>query len=145
MNLEIIKAVSSNQKDIMLIENDLDTKILSLTNIQDVLLNSNSICYLARLNGEFIGYIAADILVDHIDILSIAVKKAYRKQNVATYLLQELFKHATANNIYEIFLEVRPSNISAIAFYEKNCFCKIHTRKNYYPNGEDALIYKYKS
>jgi ribosomal-protein-alanine N-acetyltransferase len=42
-----------------------------------------------------------------------------------------------------MFLEVRPSNISAIALYENMGFCEMAVRRGYYPapNGrEDAIL-----
>jgi ribosomal-protein-alanine N-acetyltransferase len=40
-------------------------------------------------------------------------------------------------------LEVRPSNVAAVALYEKMGFNEIGVRRNYYPAGEgreDALL-----
>ena len=37
-------------------------------------------------------------------------------------------------------LEVRVSNSVAIKFYEKHGFVKHSIRKNYYSNGEDAIL-----
>ena len=47
-----------------------------------------------------------------------------------------------------MFLEVRPSNISAIALYENMGFCEISVRRGYYPadpkisetGREDAVL-----
>ena len=42
--------------------------------------------------------------------------------------------------VNKVFLEVRSSNISAIALYEKKGYTKISVRKKYYADGEDALV-----
>ena len=42
----------------------------------------------------------------------------------------------------EIFLEVRPTNSSAIKLYEKLGFENISVRKKYYSDGEDAMVFK---
>lgn len=41
-----------------------------------------------------------------------------------------------------VMLEVRPTNVSAIRLYESLFYTKIGTRKRYYKDGEDALIYE---
>jgi tRNA threonylcarbamoyladenosine biosynthesis protein TsaB len=45
-----------------------------------------------------------------------------------------------------LLLEVRPSNLQALAFYAKQGFVQIGVRRDYYPAGrvqrEDALVLK---
>ncbi|MPN34249.1 hypothetical protein SDC9_181742 [bioreactor metagenome] len=41
-----------------------------------------------------------------------------------------------------MFLEVRAGNAVARALYEKEGFSQIGTRRGYYWNGEDAVLYK---
>ncbi len=40
----------------------------------------------------------------------------------------------------EIYLEVESKNLRAIGFYERLGFKKIHQKKSFYSNGDDALI-----
>ena len=139
----LIKRVNGNNLDeIEIIEKDLEHRILSSTILNATLNKENYYFLLATLNNIPVGYIAAEHLVDHIDILSIAVIKDYRKKHIATLLLNELLKLVSSLDIQSIFLEVRCNNISAIKFYEKNEFKKIDCRKNYYTDtNEDAYIY----
>ena len=142
MNIEIFRAENSDVDKILKIEESLESKILSNASIITDLKNKNCYYFIAKYNNEFIGYVAASFLVDHLDIISVAVIENYRKNGVATRLLEKMFETAKILNIQNIFLEVRCSNISAISFYEKLGFKKISTRKHYYINPtEDALIY----
>ncbi len=43
-------------------------------------------------------------------------------------------------NQNEIYLEVESKNFRAISFYERLGFKKIHLKKSFYSNGDDALI-----
>ena len=84
------------------------------------------------------GIIVYDLLYDRIEIEYIIVDKKHRKCGIGTKLLKEIEK----NNIKNITLEVRESNIEAIDFYKKNGF-KIETiRKNYYGNENGYLMLK---
>ena len=61
--------------------------------------------------------------------------------------MDELILKAYENKIHELTLEVRASNIEAIALYEKYGFQILGIRRNYYTdNNEDALImWKYQN
>jgi len=84
------------------------------------------------------GIIVYDFLYDRIEIEYIIVDEKYRKHGIGSKLLEQIEK----NNIQNITLEVRESNIGAIEFYKKNGF-KIQTiRKNYYGNENGYLMLK---
>lgn len=74
---------------------------------------------------------------DKIDIEKIYVDPNYRKQNIGTKLLNEIDK---LNLNRKIILEVNENNTTAINFYKKNGFKQISIRKNYYKNGDNAII-----
>ena len=95
----------------------------------------NIVCCLE--GDEVIAYLIFSDNVDCFEILRIACKQEFQRKGAATLLLREMFKLKK-----DIFLEVRKSNEKAINFYRKNSFNYISTRKNYYFDGEDALIFK---
>ncbi|MDD2376375.1 MAG: ribosomal protein S18-alanine N-acetyltransferase [Clostridia bacterium] len=117
--------------------------ILSKSSILNDFESSNAIYFVAKLNNIIIGYIAANLLYDHIDILSVLVSNEYVKNGIASTLLSAVLNYAININISEILLEVRLTNIPAQRLYEKFGFNKINIRKKYYQdNLEDAIIYK---
>ncbi len=73
--------------------------------------------------------------------MNVAVAPALRRRGIATQLLEELF-HATEDDARRGYtLEVRVSNTSAIALYERLGFQATGLRRGYYTdNREDALI-----
>ena len=91
--------------------------------------------------GNIIAYIGFHIICDEYHISNLAVKKEYRKQKIATQLLQLLIERAKRDDIHNITLEVRYSNHIAIMLYEKFGFVCEGIRKQYYSNDEDALIF----
>ncbi|MGL5034247.1 MAG: ribosomal protein S18-alanine N-acetyltransferase [Microcystaceae cyanobacterium] len=75
----------------------------------------------------------------HITLLMVAPD--YRGRGLGSLLLAELLKQAIALNLERATLEVKASNQTAIALYQKYGFKVAGTRKNYYQKtGEDALI-----
>lgn len=143
MDIQIKRASLEDINQINDIESTLEHRILSCDVLSSTLNKDSYYYFVAKLNGKIIGYIAAELLVDHFDLLAIAVPSNYRRQNIATMLLNKLLDICKELNITDIFLEVRCNNFSAIKFYEKTGFEKISTRKKYYTDtNEDAYVYK---
>ena len=100
-----------------------------------------SVCLVAEADQQVIGYTIATQYVEVWHLLDLAVHEDYRRQYVATELLEYLFELCGREQHRGYTLEVRKSNRGAIKMYE--CFGFICTglRKGYYSdNGEDALI-----
>jgi [ribosomal protein S18]-alanine N-acetyltransferase len=91
---------------------------------------------------EFIvGYVGVWLLVDQAHIVAIAVREEYRRRGLGELLLVEAIDLAFESGQESVTLEVRRSNVSAQALYEKYRFLKVGTRKRYYSdNHEDAII-----
>ena len=88
-----------------------------------------------------IGYAGVWIIVDEGHITNIAVHPDARKNGVGTRLLEKLISLSEEIGARSHTLEVRPSNIPALALYHKFGFTEAGRRKGYYEdNGEDALI-----
>ncbi len=101
----------------------------------DLLNNCFAYYFVCEIDEEIIGYINSWIS-DNTEILNFCVDEKYQKQGIGTLLYNEVEK--VANGI--ISLEVRVSNLNAINFYLKKGFEKAAIRKNYYSNGENAIL-----
>ena len=89
---------------------------------------------------SLVGVITCSVALFDADIESVYVKKEFRKQGLASMLIQGLEEKLISQNIEKIFLEVRKGNISAQNLYAKHGFKKISERKKYYSDLEDAVI-----
>jgi len=98
----------------------------------------------AERNYEAIGYIVAKTNCSRAHILSIAVENKWRRKRIGFILLQMLIIKLKSKRINEIILEVEINNIPAKTLYERVGFKLIKEIKNYYLNGEDALVYYFK-
>ncbi len=72
------------------------------------------------------------------EIIQICVIDKFRGMGFAKKLFDEFVK---IENPKKIFLEVNKNNVSAISLYKKLGFTQIATRKNYYENGDDCLVF----
>jgi [ribosomal protein S18]-alanine N-acetyltransferase len=98
--------------------------------------------------GNMIGYSLLMMVMDEAHLLNLSVAKHMQKQGLGRYLLEHMVKTAKTHKALNMFLEVRPSNISAIALYENMGFCEISVRRGYYPadpkitgtGREDAIL-----
>ena len=91
--------------------------------------------------GRLVGYLIISRYVDAWHIMNIAVARGYRRQGIATRLLDELFALTEGDPRRGYTLEVRVSNTKAIALYERAGFQRAGVRRGYYTdNREDALI-----
>jgi ribosomal-protein-alanine N-acetyltransferase len=109
--------------------------------------NSSNLCYCLSQNGKTIGYLIAMLAGDTADILNIGIDPDFKMQGYGTALLNHLIEELNKRNIFEILLEVRAGNKSAIQFYKKQGFKEISIRKNYYTKNsknqshrEDGII-----
>ena len=105
-------------------------------------LSNDTAYFFTALDGEkVIGYIGLYIVCESCFVSNIAVFPEYRRKGVATALIERACECAKEHGTDFISLEVRPSNVSALALYEKFGFEEMGLRKNYYRNPtEDALI-----
>lgn len=106
-------------------------------------LKSGYSAWVLMLNEQIIGYSLVMMVMDEAHLLNLSVAKAYQKQGLGRLLLEHMIEIAKSEQAINMFLEVRPSNISAIALYENMGFNEMAIRRGYYPaaNGrEDAVL-----
>ncbi len=82
-----------------------------------------------------IAFLCAQLIPpDEVEILNLAVHPQHQRQGVATHLLNTLAARTQ-------HLDVRQSNLTAIAFYRKLGFRKVGHRRKYYTRPtEDAIM-----
>ncbi len=102
--------------------------------------DSGALILVAETNGAISGFLVARFAADQAEILNLAVTRAFRRQGHASTLLAAALKHLRSCTATSVYLEVRQSNTSAIAFYQSHGFTQSGIRKAYYQNpSEDAL------
>ena len=94
-----------------------------------------------EMGDRLVGYLVVSRYVDAWHIMNVAVDPEYRRRGVATRLLDALFVTTAGDARRGYTLEVRVSNTTAIALYERLGFQATGVRRGYYTdNREDALV-----
>lgn len=95
----------------------------------------------ADIGGKVVGYVAImDIDRENSKIVSLAVKKEFRRRGIGTKLLSTAIERCKERNKRKILLEVRVSNYIAQKLYKKMGFRIVDVIPNYYQDGEDAYL-----
>lgn len=112
----------------------------SLKSFESELTNPLAVYFVAIKDDKVIGYAGYWWIFDEGQITNIAVHPDFRQKGIASALMDEMVKKCSVTDVYTLTLEVRVSNSSAIALYEKYGFEKVGLRPKYYGNKEDAVL-----
>jgi ribosomal-protein-alanine N-acetyltransferase len=95
-------------------------------------------CVIAEASGDVAGFLVTAHERAVGSIVTIDVLPGYRRQGVATLLLEESERRLAAAGVRLIELETATDNTPAIAFWQKHGYRKRNIQKGYYPDGRDA-------
>lgn len=94
-------------------------------------------------DDAIIGYGMLSIAADEAHVLNVCAAPEMQGRGHGRRLLRALLQAARGRRVQRVFLEVRPSNATAIALYHAEGFNEIGRRPRYYPakqGREDALV-----
>lgn len=111
-------------------------------------IDSLAACHWTRVmrdeSGAVVAYLVAMPGVEEMHLLNVTVSPAWRRQGLASQLMDAWQAEAARRGARQLWLEVRAGNVHAQALYARRGFTVQGTRKGYYPaaNGtrEDALV-----
>ena len=92
------------------------------------------------VDGEVIGYVLGNFILDEFHLNNIAVKKEFQSNKIGRLLMENLLYRLKNKKINKIYLEVSNNNTPAKKLYESIGFQQYSIRKNYYSKGEHALL-----
>ena len=95
---------------------------------------------ITQTGPRIIGYLGYWLVFDECSINNVGVVPAMHRKGVGRLLMDEMIKETEQAGARVWVLEVRASNIAAMALYEKYDFKKVGVRKGYYENREDAVV-----
>ena len=92
----------------------------------------------AEIENELAGFALYRVVAGEGELLNLAVHPSARRSGVGRALLLEMMPLA---KIWH--LEVRESNLAAIALYQSLGFVQVGRRASYYADGEAALLFSF--
>lgn len=107
---------------------------------KEEIVNNTSSYLVLKYDDEIVCYGGIKIILDEANIMNIVTKKDKRNQGFARFILNELINISEEENCTSITLEVRENNLPAIHLYELFDFKEVGRRKNYYKNGDTAIL-----
>jgi ribosomal-protein-alanine N-acetyltransferase len=106
-------------------------------------LRAGYYCCVAQLDHIVMGYAIMSSGAGEAHVLNLCVAQDYRCRGIGTQLLGHLLEFARSLGVSDVYLEVRPSNTSAIRLYQSQGFSQIGMRRGYYQAAdgrEDAVV-----
>lgn len=100
-------------------------------------------CWIIECAGEIAGYTVVMIAAGEAHLLNLSVAASWQRRGIGREALGFVARLARDYGAQQILLEVRPSNIAAIALYVSAGFSELAVRRGYYPAGnarEDAVV-----
>ena len=87
-----------------------------------------------------VGTIVGQVVLDEAEIHDVVVESSFRQTGRGSELVKAFEEHAADLGATHCFLEVRESNKNAKRLYAKHGFNTTSIRRDYYSDGEDALL-----
>lgn len=106
-------------------------------------LRSDYPAWVLEEGGVIVGYVLLSIAAGEAHILNVCVAPEHQGRGLGRKLVRAIMHVARGRGAERVFLEVRPSNVGAIALYHDEGFNEIGRRPRYYPardGREDAIV-----
>ncbi len=137
----------SDLPDVLTIENDVYPHPWTRGNFLDSLYSGYETWVLRDSTGALVGYFLLMLAVDEAHLLNISVRRDLHGKGLGRMQLDKAAEVARDKGMHSILLEVRPTNLRALAVYQHYGFVQIGMRKGYYPAAgttrEDAIVMRF--
>ncbi|MBU5637310.1 ribosomal protein S18-alanine N-acetyltransferase [Geomonas sp. Red69] len=90
--------------------------------------------------GKVAGYLCLKQVLDEAEILDVAVDPGARGGGIGRALVDWAVAFCRQRKLALLCLEVRVGNHEAISLYRRLGFAEVGRRRNYYENGDDAIL-----
>lgn len=143
-SLHFIQMHADDLPEVVTIENDVYPHPWSRGNFLDSLYSSYETWTLRDAHGALAGYFLMMYAVDEAHLLNITVRRGLHGRGLGRLQLDKVSALARERGMRSVLLEVRPSNLRALAVYKRYGYVQIGIRKGYYPAAdntrEDAIV-----
>lgn len=104
----------------------------SISNLKGEFSNDFSHFFAERIDGKIVGYVCVRVMYEEAQVCNIAVLPQYRRQGIATGLINMMLPFVKEKGCTRCELEVNTENMPAIELYKKCGFDKVGVRTNFY-------------
>lgn len=143
--IEIREMKEEDLKEIVKIEQDVFPNPWPYEFFLPHILSNTCTKVVAELSGKIVGYMIGCEDDSSFHLSNIAISKGHRRKGFGTKLLSYLLEKLSENKkIKSCYLEHRPTNEGAFELYKSLGFIFKGIKKNYYKEGEDAVVMEIK-
>jgi ribosomal-protein-alanine N-acetyltransferase len=103
-------------------------------------MSEGFLALVSEMAGSVSGFVCGRQMADEGEILNLAVRRQNRKKGEGRALLSAALEKLQSGGVRRVYLEVRESNTTAIAFYQKQGFSIMGRRPGYYREPEEAAV-----
>ena len=144
-NIEIMQIAEEDRglmEQVAQMEADVFPDPWSYHEVRSTVRQKQTFCAAAMEGDTLLGYFLCYYVLDECEIARIAVAESERRRGIGQMLFDYMQRICQEKELTRMLLDVRKSNRTAIAFYEKNGFGTDGERKLYYggKNPEDAVL-----
>lgn len=110
------------------------------SSVREVLAWNGILGLASETRGEVVGFLIGRQARDEAEVLNLAVAPECRRRGEGGALLRAAVVKFRKHGASRVFLEVRESNVTGIAFYGKHSFSQVGRREGYYRDPVEAAI-----
>ncbi|MBQ2804150.1 MAG: ribosomal protein S18-alanine N-acetyltransferase [Lachnospiraceae bacterium] len=141
MEIQIRRLQKEDIEELSIIEAQSFSMPWSAEDFEALLSRSYCRYLVAVVDGCIAGCVGLTNICNEGNIDNVVVSESFRRKGIARRLLSELILQGEREGIEAFTLEVRVSNVAAIALYEQLGFVSEGIRPNFYEKPtEDAMI-----
>ncbi len=107
---------------------------------EELCTSEGFLAFVSERAGSVSGFVVGRQVADEGEILNLAVRRQNRRKGEGQALLAAVLEQLHGRGVRRVYLEVRESNETALAFYQKQGFAKSGRRPSYYREPEEAAV-----
>ena len=107
---------------------------------EELCTSEGFLAFVSERAGSVSGFVVGRQVAEEGEILNVAVRRKNRRKGEGRALLLTVLEQLHRRGVRRVYLEVRESNETGIAFYEKQGFAKTGRRPGYYREPEEAAV-----
>jgi [ribosomal protein S18]-alanine N-acetyltransferase len=107
---------------------------------EELCTSEGFLAFVSERAGIVSGFVIGRQVADEGEILNVAVRRENRRKGEGQALLSAVLEQLQRRGVRRVYLEVRESNETGIAFYQEQGFAKTGRRPGYYREPEEAAV-----
>jgi [ribosomal protein S18]-alanine N-acetyltransferase len=107
---------------------------------EELCASGGFLAFVSERAGRVSGFVVVRQAGDEGEILNVAVRRENRRKGEGQTLLSAVLEQLHRRGVRRVYLEVRESNETGIAFYQEQGFARTGRRPGYYREPEEAAV-----